>query len=82
MFKDDSKNDPQCIEEQIIEADLTFGGKKIRKHEYDIMAKTTVAVFEVLERAWASLDCALIDMKIEFGIDRTSGMFLIKTNFY
>lgn len=52
---------------------MEIGGAKITKLEYDIMANTTVAVFEVLERAWASLDCTLVDMKIEFGIDATSG---------
>lgn len=33
------------------------------------MRETTLVVFQVLERAWATRDCALIDMKIEFGID-------------
>lgn len=44
-----------------------MGGITIGKDEVDFMNRTTVAVFEVLERAWASIDCALIDMKIEFG---------------
>ena len=40
------------------------------------MHRMTLAVFEVLERAWATRDCALIDMKIEFGID-TDGEILV-----
>ena len=37
------------------------------------MEKMTVAIFEILERAWATLNCSLIDMKIEFGVkDGTS----------
>lgn len=37
------------------------------------MTRMTLCVFEVLERAWASLDCSLIDMKIEFGINPQTG---------
>ena len=31
------------------------------------MAQLTVGIFEILERAWASCDVTLVDMKIEFG---------------
>lgn len=44
-----------------------MGGVTIGRDEIDFMNRTTLVVFEVLEKAWGSIDCALIDMKIEFG---------------
>lgn len=46
--------------------------------EYDLMSKITVVVFEILERAWSTLDCSLIDMKIEFGVDTKTGVCLMQ----
>ncbi|XP_014270656.1 bifunctional phosphoribosylaminoimidazole carboxylase/phosphoribosylaminoimidazole succinocarboxamide synthetase [Halyomorpha halys] len=69
FFKDDANHDPQWSDQQIISANFNFNGVAITRHEVDIMKRTAITVFEVLERAWASRSCALIDMKIEFGID-------------
>lgn len=76
FFKDDANHDPQWTEEEIISANFEFNGCKIGRNEVDIMRETSVVVFEILEKAWAFRNCALIDMKIEFGIDEQGQILL------
>ena len=71
-FQDDEKDDPQWSTEQILASQFRCAGVLIGRDELAIMAKTTVAVFEILEKAWSAIDCALIDMKVEFGVDKTT----------
>lgn len=40
------------------------------------MKATSVLIFEILEKAWSTRDCALIDMKIEFGIDENGDVLV------
>ncbi|XP_051951299.1 multifunctional protein ADE2 [Xyrauchen texanus] len=72
FFKDDANNDPQWSEEQLLTAGFELAGLTIGRCEVDIMSKSTVAIFEVLEKAWATQDCTLVDMKIEFGVNVTT----------
>uniref|UniRef100_A0A8C2Q4Y6 PurE domain-containing protein n=1 Tax=Cyprinus carpio TaxID=7962 RepID=A0A8C2Q4Y6_CYPCA len=72
FFKDDANNDPQWSEEQLLAAGFELAGLTIGRCEVDIMSKSTVAIFEVLEKAWATQDCTLVDMKIEFGVNVTT----------
>lgn len=76
FFKDDANHDPQWTEEEIISANFVFNGRQIGPNEVDIMRETTIVVFEILEKAWATRNCALIDMKIEFGIDEQGQILL------
>uniref|UniRef100_A0A4W5PCA4 Uncharacterized protein n=1 Tax=Hucho hucho TaxID=62062 RepID=A0A4W5PCA4_9TELE len=69
FFKDDANNDPQWSEEQLLETKFSLAGLNIGRCEVDIMNRSTVAIFEVLERAWATQNCTLVDMKIEFGVN-------------
>lgn len=77
FFKDDANHDPQWTEEQLIDAQLKVGNITIGRDEVDIMVRTSVVVFEILEKAWSSLGCALVDMKVEYGVDVTTGEILL-----
>jgi phosphoribosylaminoimidazole-succinocarboxamide synthase len=70
FLKDDANHDPQIWEKDIIERGLAS------KEEIAWMAEEGRRVFEVLERAWASVDVMLVDLKIEFGRD-TSGKLMV-----
>lgn len=63
-LQDDANNDPQWSEEQLLEAKFCLAGLPIGRCEMDIMNRSTVAIFEILERAWATQDCTLVDMKV------------------
>uniref|UniRef100_A0A8D0DKZ7 Phosphoribosylaminoimidazole carboxylase n=1 Tax=Salvator merianae TaxID=96440 RepID=A0A8D0DKZ7_SALMN len=68
FYKDDAANDPQWSEEQVIQAKFKFAGLEIGQTEFDIMAQSTRAIFEILEKAWQPQNCTLVDMKVEFGV--------------
>ena len=63
FFKDDENHDPFWSTDSLIEAKLTIGNLLIDKHHVLEMLKITELVFEVLEKAWGTVDHALIDMK-------------------
>ncbi|CAJ0605553.1 unnamed protein product [Cylicocyclus nassatus] len=68
FFKDDANDDPQYSDEQIECANFKFRGVKIGKMEISLMKRMTSAIFRTLEKAWNKADCALIDMKVEYGV--------------
>jgi phosphoribosylaminoimidazole-succinocarboxamide synthase len=70
FLKDDANHDPQIWEKDIIERQLAT------RAEIDWMAEEGRRVFGVLERAWASIDVTLVDLKIEFGRD-SNGQLLV-----
>ena len=63
FLKDDARHDPQIWEDDIIEMGLAG------PQEIEWMAAQGRRVFETLERAWATIDVTLVDLKIEFGRD-------------
>ncbi|XP_019408466.1 PREDICTED: uncharacterized protein LOC109322078 isoform X2 [Crocodylus porosus] len=72
FYKDDANNDPQWSEEQLIEAKFCFAGLTIGQTEVDIMARSTQAIFEILEKSWQPQNCTLVDLKVEFGVNMST----------
>ena len=61
FLKDDASHDPQIWPQDIIQLGIAS------QQEIDWMVSEGCRVFAVLERAWATLDVTLVDLKIEFG---------------
>jgi phosphoribosylaminoimidazole carboxylase/phosphoribosylaminoimidazole-succinocarboxamide synthase len=53
----------------VIARGITASGVVIKRPEVDHMKRVTMLLFEALEKAWDLHQCALIDMKVEFGVD-------------
>uniref|UniRef100_A0A914YUP8 PurE domain-containing protein n=1 Tax=Panagrolaimus superbus TaxID=310955 RepID=A0A914YUP8_9BILA len=68
FFKDDENDDPQWSDEQMLSAKFEFNKRKLTKIEISWMKRLTDAIFCVLEKAWRNVGCALVDMKVEFGV--------------
>jgi len=61
FLKDDARHDPQITAEEIAVQEIATAA------EAEHMLAEGRRVFEALERAWATQDVTLVDMKIEFG---------------
>lgn len=68
FFKDDANDDPQWSDDQIISAKFHFNGVQIAEPEIALMKRQTKIIFQTLEKGWELSQCALIDMKVEFGV--------------
>ena len=71
FYKDDALHDPLVTDAEIVEMGLAS------QAEVDSMRETGRAVFRILEGAWARLDVALVDCKIEFGRATSDGRLLV-----
>lgn len=75
FYKDDANHDPFWSLESIKEA--SFPNITLTESDVERMCMLTRLVFQLLERAWQTLNHQLVDMKIEFGIDSASGEILV-----
>lgn len=74
FFKDDANDDPQWSDEQILTKNFVFNGRNIGYAEVRLMKRLTEIVFRILERAWQTASCTLVDLKIEFGVTKSGAL--------
>jgi phosphoribosylaminoimidazole-succinocarboxamide synthase len=70
FLKDDARHDPQVWSPDIILLGIAT------QPEIEWMASEGRRVFAVLERAWATVDVTLVDLKIEFGRDQQGNLLV------
>lgn len=75
FYKDDANHDPYWSIESIKEA--SFPGIHLNEADVEKMCMLTRLIFQLLERAWQTLDYSLIDMKVEFGIEKSNGKVIL-----
>lgn len=75
FYKDDANHDPFWSLESIKEA--SFPNINLTESDVERMCALTRLVFQLLERAWQTLNHQLVDMKIEFGVDSASGDIIV-----
>eukprot|EP01132_Coremiostelium_polycephalum_P007735 gene7735-9513_t len=75
-FKDDVQHDPLVTEHDILEMNLTIGGVQVNLRLLSQIRHIANQAFEVLERAWQSIDVTLVDFKLEFGITTQGELIL------
>ncbi|HET9922219.1 MAG TPA: phosphoribosylaminoimidazolesuccinocarboxamide synthase [Ktedonobacteraceae bacterium] len=63
FLKDDARHDPLLSAEEVMQQGIAT------QPMLDWMGEQGTRVFLTLERAWASIDVTLVDLKIEFGLD-------------
>lgn len=75
FYKDDANHDPFWSLESIKQAE--FPGLKITEADVERMCMLTRLIFELLERAWQTLNHQLVDMKVEYGVDAATGEIVL-----
>lgn len=75
FYKDDANHDPFWTLESIKEAD--FPNIKLKETDIEKMCMLTRLIFEILERAWQTVNHQLVDMKVEYGVDTESGEIIL-----
>lgn len=65
-----------CVAECNRDDNKSHSNYFLGRSEVDVMRQATILVFEILEKAWQTRNCALIDMKIEFGVDESGTIVL------
>lgn len=75
FFKDDANHDPYWSLESIKGA--SFENITLTESDIEKMCMLTRLVFQLLERAWQTLNHSLVDMKVEFGVDKGTGAILL-----
>ena len=83
-LKDDEQGDPLVTDEQVVYGKLADIKLQSKSELYSLtvqhcmyMKQYARAVFEILEMLWNIVDCQLVDLKVEFGVDIKTGKIVL-----